>query len=252
MAGRAHYSSSRPDTIKWFLILGALVAVGLLGYLSLRHSHFFHKDVFLGERYPIRGIDVSKHNGVIDYNKVADAGYSFVFVKATEGATFVDSNFYTNCRKASDAGLIVGAYHFFRSNREGDVQAHNFIKAIKRVELDMPLVVDVEDWGNYNIVSEAEFNSRLRAMVKTLKQEGYKVMIYTNGDGYRKYYKPNFEGEYLWLCKLSDPDSVTTAGHKFQQFSHWGRVAGIKGDVDLNVFMGSEREWDKWLDKVNE
>ena len=89
-------------------------------------------------------------------------------------------------------------------------------------------------------------------MVKVLKQEGYKVMIYTNGDGYRKYYKPNFEGEYLWLCKLSDPDSVSTAGHQFQQFSHRGRVSGVSGDVDMNVFMGSEREWDKWLDKVNE
>lgn len=252
MAGRAHTRSSRPDTIKWVLIVGALGAVALFGYLSLKHFHFFHDDVMLGERYPIRGIDVSKHNGYIDYELVADAGYRFVFIKATEGATHVDANFRANCRGASKAGLMVGAYHFFRKNRDGDVQAENFMSTIKDMPLDMPLVVDVEDWGNDHFVSEAQLNSKLRSMVSAIKKAGYKVMIYTNGDGYKKYYKPNFDGEYLWLCKLSDPDSVNTAGHVFQQYSHWGKVPGVSGEVDLNVYMGTEREWKKWLDKVNE
>lgn len=252
MAGRATHRSSRPDTTKWFLILGALVAVGLFGYLSLRHSHFFYKDVFLGERYPIRGIDVSKHNGVIDYNKVAQAGYRFVFVKATEGATFKDAHFERNCREASRAGLKVGVYHFFRKNRDGDVQARNFMNAVQRVKLDMPLVVDVEDWGNDYFVDEAVLQQRLCDLVSTLKNKGYKVMIYTNGNGLKRYYNPNFKGHYLWLCKLTDPDLQVTTGHIFQQFSHRGSVSGVNGDVDLNVFMGNEREWENWLDEVND
>ena len=113
-----------------------------------------------------------------------------------------------------------------------------------------PLVIDIEDADNNNSVSDRVVISRLKAMASTLKKAGYKVMIYTNGNGMKKYYRPAFKGEYLWLCTFSDPDDVKQRGHTFQQYSHWGSCDGVDGDVDLNIFMGTSREWEAWLEKV--
>ena len=76
--------------------------------------------------YEIVGIDVSAHNGDIDFDRVKAEGIEFVFIKATEGSTFKDKRFVDNVRKARKAGLKVGAYHFFRFDTPGYMQGLNF------------------------------------------------------------------------------------------------------------------------------
>lgn len=252
MGGRGK-SKSRSIFSNLFLKVGAvLVVLGLVaaGYYELKRLHFFEKDVTLGNRYTVRGIDVSNHNGKVNFDKVAAAGYSFVYVKASEGATYKDARFKSNCSKAARSGLKVGAYHFFRNNRDGVSQARNFIAQARAVDLDMPLVIDIEDAGNDNSVETALVHSRLREMAAELKRAGYKIMIYTNGDGLKKYYQPCFKGEPLWLCTFNDPDSVKGKGHVMQQYCHWGKVDGVSGEVDLNVYMGTQRQWDAWLENA--
>ena len=89
------------------------------------------------ERFPIRGIDVSSHNGMMNLDAAAKDGVEFVFIKASEGATFRDPNFRLNYTKARHAGLMTGAYHFFRFDVDGVSQAVNFLRAIgpRRLEL---------------------------------------------------------------------------------------------------------------------
>ena len=89
-----------------------------------------HIDIDL-QQYPISGIDVSAHNGDIDFIKIAQSGIDFVFIKATEGATFKDSRFHDNYNNARKARLKVGAYHFFRFNIDGKLQALNILNSIK-------------------------------------------------------------------------------------------------------------------------
>lgn len=255
MARRAAYQkpkTSSPAYFKWTFIIGGIALVILTLWLLQRRYHFFHPDIILGKQYTVLGIDVSKHNGDIDFEKVAGEGYSFVFIKASEGATYKDPNFDRNYIAARKAGLKVGAYHFFRKNREGAAQARNFMRSVSGVQLDMPLVVDIEDWSNDYLVSKADTRKRLVEMVKTLKSSRRRIIIYTNGNGYDEYYKPNFADDELWLCSFNEPDSIKNTGHIFQQYSHWGRVKGIKGDVDLNVFMGSKLKWRQWLDDVDD
>lgn len=237
------------DYIKWCLIVGGVAAIALLGYLLADRYNLLHRTVNIDmEKYPVRGIDVSKHNGEIDFKAVAAAGYKFVFIKATEGATYRDASFERNYRAAREAGLKVGAYHFFRKNRGGGAQARNLLNAVSKCKLDLPLVIDLEDWGNDHFVSAKEVIASLSEMVDTLRvAHGYHVAIYTNGDGYRKYYKDRFEDYDLWLCSFTRPDSLTSYHHTFQQYSHWATVDGIEGDVDLNVFCGSQREWESRL-----
>ncbi|MDE6377369.1 MAG: hypothetical protein K2K72_01335, partial [Duncaniella sp.] len=81
--------------------------------------------------YETVGIDISAHNGEIDFNKVRDEGVKFVIVKATEGGTFKDRRFIENIRKAREAGLKVGAYHFFRFDTPGYIQGLNFVNSLK-------------------------------------------------------------------------------------------------------------------------
>jgi len=242
---------TRPDYIKWLLLLGVAALVVLFGlYVGRRYilPHSVNVDRY---RYPIAGIDVSKHNGEIDFDQVSDDNYQFVFIKASEGKTYQDDAFERNYAGARDAGLKVGAYHFFRKNRSGKEQADNFLNVIKGKPMDLPLVIDLEDdWGNGVNIDRKLALERVLDMINILNDKGYPVMIYTNLDGYGKYYKDMLGDHDLWLCSFTSPDLLPEMPHCIQQFSHEGNVAGVKGDVDLNVFRGTKKEWNRYLDDV--
>ncbi len=244
---------TQPDYIKWLLLLGAATLVVLGGAYLFWHYVLPHSVNVDRYRYPVAGIDVSKHNGEIDFEKVAADDYQFVFIKASEGKTYQDEAFARNYEGARDAGLKVGAYHFFRKNRTGEEQAANLLNVVKGKELDLPLVIDLEDdWGNGATTSRETALKRLLEMIEILDDKGYDVMIYTNLDGYGKYYMGMLGDHDLWLCSFTSPDMLTDKPHRFQQFSHEGVVAGVKGDVDLNVWRGSKREWQRYLEQVKQ
>ena len=233
-----------------------LVATGVVLYWAYKNrvdiQHWWRGEIVIDRnKYPIVGIDVSAHNGDIDFNKVRADGYSFVFIKASEGEDYQDSKFLKNYEKARHAGLKVGAYHFFRKKTDGLNQAKNFLEMVGWCKLDLPLVVDVEDWSNDDQIKDERTQKHLDAMLDNLKSRGYKVMIYTNGNGYKKYIKNGQININLWLCSFKQPDKLRRIPHQMQQYSHWGRVRGIWGDVDLNVFNGSEQQWLKWLEDLS-
>lgn len=244
---------TRPDYIKWLLLLGAAALVVLMVGYGVYNYILPHSVAVDRYRYPVAGIDISKHNGEIDFEHVVADDYQFVFIKASEGKTYRDEAFETNYRCATDAGLKVGAYHFFRKNRTGEEQAANFLGAIGGKHLDLPLVIDLEDdWGNGATTSRDTALQRVMRMIAILKGKGYDVMIYTNKDGYEKYYKGMLSDHDLWLCSFTSPDLLRDTHHRFQQFSHEGEVMGVTGDVDLNVFCGSKRDWQRYLNDVSQ
>ncbi|MDE7509285.1 MAG: hypothetical protein K2M62_04105, partial [Muribaculaceae bacterium] len=97
------------------------------------------------ERYPVRGIDVSAHNGMMNLDAAAESGIEFIFIKASEGDTFRDANFRINYDKASHAGMKIGAYHFFRFDCDGVSQGMNLRKAIADRPLELGVAIDVEE-----------------------------------------------------------------------------------------------------------
>ncbi len=244
---------TRPDYIKWLLLLGAAALVVLIGAYVTWHFILPHSVNVDRYRYPVAGIDVSKHNGDIDFEQVSDDDYQFVFIKASEGKTYKDDAFERNYEQAREAGLKVGAYHFFRKNRTAREQADNLLAAIRGKHLDLPLVIDLEDdWGNGATVSRQTAIDRVMEMIDILAGKGYRVMIYTNLDGYEKYYKDLLGDHDLWLCSFTSPDLLPHLPHVIQQFSHEGTVSGIDGNVDLNVWRGSEKEWQRYLDSIDQ
>lgn len=228
------------------LMLTAMAGVVCAYYLWWREAVIVSPDP---AAYPVRGIDISAHNGVVDFDKVASVGMDFVILKATEGATFKDKNFATNYRKARKAGLKVGAYHFFRFDVGGYMQALNLMHSIKGRRLELPVVIDVEEWSNPRDHTTHDILTRLQTMINTLEAHGYHVMLYSNKDGFEKFFSQQFAHYPLWLCSFT---GAPEAGNmRLWQFSHVGRVSGVDGKVDINTFNGSAAAWQQWLDELD-
>lgn len=196
-------------------------------------------------RYPVRGIDISSHNGEIDFKAVKKDGIEFAFIKASEGTDFKDKNFTTNYKNARKAGIKTGAYHFFRFDKDGVDQAINFLRATGNRRLDLGIAIDIEQQGNPENVDSTLIADRLTSMVEYLNLLGYRVTLYTNRSGYEKFLMGTFPGHPLWICSFSD--HPIDADWTFWQYDHHGKINGIKGDVDLNTFNGSREDWEEHL-----
>ncbi|MEG0011926.1 MAG: GH25 family lysozyme [Muribaculaceae bacterium] len=223
------------------VILFAMVGIG--GYYVLRNV--MRPQISINKiTYPVNGIDVSAHNGNIDFARVVQDSISFVFIKATEGASFKDGKFEKNYIAARDAGLKVGAYHFFRFDINGTLQGMNFVSSIGDKILELPLAIDLEEHGNPETPTLSVIK-RLQEMIDYLAGHGYDIIIYTNNNGYRRFVQSSFADYPLWLCRFTTPQEDVE--WQFWQYSHWGEVDGIKGDVDLNIFNGSSYDFAQWL-----
>ena len=241
-----HYFRSRPPkdiaaAIVFLAVIGLLIGSAFWAFRQFRNTPLFVDP----ERYPIRGIDISRHNGEIDFEKVAASGIEFVFIKASEGTDHQDSSFARNFEKAKEAGLTTGAYHFFRFDKDGIEQAGNFLAAVGDKNPDMNLVIDVEKTGNPDNVELETVKNRLISMVDYMNLLGHRVMIYTNWEGYYDYIEDSLPGYPLWICRFRE--NPINAEWTFWQYSHSGDVPGIKGKVDLDAFCGTRKEWEAFL-----
>lgn len=246
LAGRIRAMRLRVIILLMALLIVAVAGLVCAYYLWWREAVIVSPDI---SQYPVRGIDISAHNGVVDFDKVAAVGMEFVLIKATEGATFKDRNFVANYRKAHNAGLKVGAYHFFRFDVGGYMQALNLMHSIRGRQLDLPVAIDVEEWSNPRDHTTHDILTRLQAMINTLEAHGYKVMLYSNKDGFDKFFSRHFAHYPLWLCSFT---GLPEGGNmRVWQFSHVGRVSGVDGKVDVNTFNGSLEDWRRWLDEFD-
>ncbi|MDE7382012.1 MAG: hypothetical protein K2N03_07805 [Muribaculaceae bacterium] len=209
-------------------------------------NHFMKTPPYIDpEKYPILGIDISSHNGDIDMQKVAEAGVSFVFIKASEGSDFRDNKFEENYHKAKKAGLKTGAYHFFRFDKDGVDQALNLTRAIGHRKLDLGVAIDVETHRNASGIDSVDIARRILEMTDFLNMVGYRVTFYSNREGYYNYLRESVPGMTLWICSFSS--TPINAEWTFWQFDHRGKMPGIEGDVDLDVFCGNLSEWKNYL-----
>jgi lysozyme len=195
--------------------------------------------------YAVKGLDVSHHQGVIDWVNV-DAKYQFVFAKATEGDTFLDKRFSENAKNIKDTGRILGAYHFFHFNYDGTEQANNYIKTVGTL-IDLPPVVDFEFSGNPKEFHEAKVIAELQKCINRL-EEHYtrKAIIYTTQDAYKQIIKDNFDNP-LWYRSIIFPISRNMNNVVFWQYHNSATIRGIKTKVDLNVFKGNKAELEKLI-----
>ena len=186
-----------------------------------------------GEVY---GVDVSNHQGSIDWRVVAADDVRFAYVKATEGGDFVDKRFEENWRQAGAAGIERGAYHFFTLCRPGEQQARNFLRTTNAVAAgELPPALDLELGGNCRARPTAEqVNAEIDAFVGLVEQETrQEVTLYVLGNWEDRYpLTPAMSARPRWVRRIAlRPGGDWT----IWQFSGEARVDGVRGPVDLNV-----------------
>lgn len=224
----------------------AIFAVGAWRMTGSRRAHVEVER----ERFPIVGVDLSAHNGEVDFKRVAADGVNFVFLKATEGSTFKDPKFNANYEAARSAGLTVGAYHFFRFDSDGYEQGRNFLESVDSLALDLPLAIDIEEWGNPECDDTEAVVEALRGMIFALEGGRHKVIIYTNKNGYTRFVRGRLEEMPVWVCSFTNPPMPSDEWLLWQH-SHESHVDGIDGPVDLNTFNGDSSSWAAWLSEMS-
>jgi len=185
------------------------------------------------------GLDVSHHQGDIDWEKVGeDPAVQFVYVKATEGATFVDKSYGRNVTGAKGSGIAVGSYHYFTSGSSVRQQFRNFYCVVDRKAQDVVPMVDVEEEGVAGWTRE-QLQDSLAAFVRLLESHYLcKPIIYSYAKFYNDNLAPRFNAYRLFLSHY-DVDKPVVAGkgrHDIWQHTDQGVIDGIGCPVDLDVF----------------
>ena len=205
--------------------------------------------------YTVKGIDVARYQGEIDWEIISSQGIYFAFIKATEGSTHIDPMFNSNIVSSRHNGIYASAYHFFSSRSPGKTQAENFIRVIAEHELDMPPVLDFEIPKRDKDDSESIIEEAKQFLHCIEMHYGAKPIIYTTYDSYNTFLSDGFEDYILWFRDLfSIPNIKGGRSWFFWQYSNRGRLNGIDKQqryVDLNVFYGSIDEFLQQIDEWN-
>ncbi|MGM9779842.1 MAG: glycoside hydrolase family 25 protein [Prevotella sp.] len=202
-------------------------------------------DVSYPEGYEIHGIDISHYQGEIDWETLKNNGMiekcpvRFVMIKATEGSSKIDDNFIDNFYNAREYGFIRGAYHFFSIYSTAEAQANYFIKNVKLEAGDLPPVLDVEHKPKNQ--SDEEFKKSVLTWLEIVEEEyGVKPIIYTYYKFKMKYLSDKIFDDYPYWIAHYYVDKVEYKGQwKFWQHTDCGKLPGIKGYVDFNIYNGS-------------
>lgn len=199
--------------------------------------------------YAIHGIDISHHQGYINWNLVQTENIFFAFMKATEGGNFKDKRFQQNWAAAGKTNLRRGAYHFFSFFRTGKEQAQNYTQSVKLTARDLPPVIDLE-YGHYtekNRPKASTIVKELRVMLETFhRYYGKRPILYCTYNCYNIYVKGIFDEYPIWIRDTQNPQPQLTKQWAFWQYSAKGRISGIQGNVDLNVFYGNPQAFYKF------
>lgn len=238
-----------PRTAWW---LGGIAMIGI--YIWLFYSFFvsptgfrwraLYGDANYPEGYEIHGIDISHYQGDIDWDNLSNAMIEgcplrFVMIKSTEGSTRLDSKFKENFRQAREYGYIRGAYHFWSNKSSARDQAYHFLNKVRLEDGDLPPVLDVEHKPKDRSVED--FQRDVLTWLHIVEDKYHvKPIIYTYYKFKDKYLSAPVFNDYPYWIAHYYVDKVEYKGPwKFWQHTDAGKLPGIKGYVDFNIYNGS-------------
>lgn len=207
------------------------------------------KTASLSNNTNLTGIDISKYQGKIDFEKVKAAGIQYVFVRATEGITYQDAFFKQNFKEAREAGLIIGAYHFYETDDDPVSQLKNFTSLVTLQSGDLPPVVDIEKLHDND---KKDLTSNIQTYLDGLEQHYKTKPIIYSGKNFANKYITSFSDYPLWLAEYQSLYPTLPQGWDkwtFWQYSQTGKVDGVNTDVDINRYNGAESSFKEILIK---
>ncbi len=191
-----------------------------------------------------KGVDVSKHNGNIDWGAVKASGIDFAIIRcgyrgSSSGALIVDPLYYQNMIAATGAGLNVGVYFFSQAVNEVEAieEASMVLELISGYSLQMPVYIDVEKSnGRGDAISVEERSAATAAFLATIRNAGYSAGLYSNKLWLENRINTGVFTDYkIWLAQYVDIPSYTATRYDMWQYTSKGSIPGIAGNVDLNV-----------------
>ena len=175
-----------------------------------------------------RGIDVSKFQGNINWNKVAkDSTIKFVYVRSTEGTSIQDPYYRSNIKNARKAGLLVGSYHVYSSKTTAYQQMANMRKMVKKKDQDLAPVLDIEGHHAGRLYME-----RVDKLLELMQNEyGVRPVIYTSEHVYKLHFSGKKYAKYHIF--IANYRGTPTVRHTLWQYTETGHCPGISGYVDF-------------------
>ncbi len=253
--GRRCSSSFLQRYPRWAWWIGGTAIIVLYVFLFY---HFFvgptgfrwralYGDAEYPEGYEIHGIDISHYQGKIDWEQLKNAMIKgcpvrFVIIKSTEGSSRLDENFRENFNQARDFGFIRGVYHFWSNKSTAREQAYYFLDQVHLTDGDLPPVLDIEHKPADKSVED--FQRDVLTWLHIVEDKYHvKPIIYTYYKFKEQYLSaPVFEDYPYWIAHYY-VDKVQYKGKwKFWQHTDVGKLPGIKGYVDFNIYNGSYYE----------
>lgn len=236
---------------KYILLFVVVICLGLFAFFIIK-DYFGESETFDSSKYFVKGIDVSHHNPILNWESVLDQNITFAYLKATEGTTHEDRNYPYNYDLARKANIKTGSYHFYTFGLSGKEQAQHFLKKAKFQQGDMIPAIDVEHSPANPYSKDTKYVEGVVTELKVLENELYErfgvhPVIYTNKDCYKLYIKGNFADNIIWMCDLHNEPSKDLKNWRIWQFSHKGELPGVDGHVDLNYYRYSYEEFKELL-----
>ena len=263
---------------KWACVLLLLLFSVLLVFFAYRYRHripylsrFVNKieAAHLGVQMPVSaniyGIDVSRHQGMIDWDNVQirynqysrrickdgndSLAITFVVAKATEGMTITDTMFERNRDGIRKQGFVFGAYHYFSLVSDPVEQARKYISVANLQKGDLPPILDIEEDENVRrflkrgTVSAADISAKALLWLKTVEAEMGCIPIIYAPISFRRSYlgSDDFKRYTFWTAHYGVNDTSRDA--EFWQFTEHGSIPGVPEDVDIDVFRGSRSDF---------
>ena len=242
-----------PKKLRWPVVAGAFI--GCIGFL-LAYAMLFGGD---DDDEPIEapecrqgpttpGIDVSYYQETINWRRVRKAGVLFAFIRVSDGITFADPMFLKNWVNAKRVGVLRGAYQYFRPEDSATAQADLMIASIKSDRGELPPVLDVETDGGK---SPAQIARQIRIWIERVRTKlGVEPIIYAGPEFWRdRVGGADFTTQALWVAHYTKSCPTVPppwTAWTFWQYTDRGKVPGIDGPVDLDVFAGTFTELEEF------
>lgn len=214
--------------------------------LSVDENGFYQYSVD-GQVVSHKGIDVSKHQGVIDWQQVAADGVEFAFLRVgirgyETGLMVLDEQFENNVKGATTNGIKVGVYFFSQATTEEEAleEANFVLEQIAPYNIACPVVIDVEKVSSskarMNQISTEQRTANVKTFCDTIAAAGYTPMIYHNMEMATMFLDmTQLEDYQKWFAYYNDQDFYYPYAYDVLQYSDKGRISGISEEVDLNI-----------------
>lgn len=242
--GVKHWSAFSVRSMRNFFIIVASFTLSGIVIVYLLYDGLIRFNYPDKNDFPIRGIDISHHQGNILWDKLKTEDISFIIIKATEGGDYKDPLFQKNWTNSKMNGYKTGAYHFYRLCKNGKEQAVNFIETVPNDPDNLPPTIDLEFGGNCETnKSQKQILNEVSEFLELLELHYRKrPIIYATQEFYDEYLPGQFKKHPVWIRDIFKKPKLKDRQWSIWQFANRGHVNGIATYVDLNVLNGESFE----------